>query len=330
MTRSTEERLAARGLELRPATLDDAAFVADMFTELFPDDPEDPALMRHWWTVTHPPGDVVERFVVLRGQSPVGFAYQQHVAWEKMPERYGRVGGEVARASRTPEHLDAVFELMERRSGADGARIFTTWSWEYDRTRIDALAARGYREERRERFWELDLAANRERLLAMTESSRARMREQGVRILTLDQDPDAEKYRKVWRMSEEAEQDVPTTVPHVPTPFEQFMQWWASPSLREDRIWIAREGDEVVGVSMLSYPPVRGVVSTDWTGTARSVRGRGVARALKCETVAQAIALGVPKVRTDNDGENVPILHINATMGYVRRPDMIQLLKEAA
>jgi hypothetical protein len=70
-------------------------------------------------------------------------------------------------------------------------------------------------------------------------------------------------------------------------------------------------------------------VETDWTGTARKVRGRGVARALKCETVMQAISFGVKTVRTDNDGENAPILHLNASMGYTRLKDQIQLMKPA-
>lgn len=33
----------------------------------------------------------------------------------------------------------------------------------------------------------------------------------------------------------------------------------------------------------------------------------------------QAIALGVDRVKTGNDGANDPILHINATMGYQPR-----------
>lgn len=43
----------------------------------------------------------------------------------------------------------------------------------------------------------------------------------------------------------------------------------------------------------------------------------------------QAIALGVDKVRTDNDSTNAPILHLNEAMGYRRRADMIQLMKAA-
>ena len=54
----------------------------------------------------------------------------------------------------------------------------------------------------------------------------------------------------------------------------------------------------------------------------------GVARALKLETVMQAIALGTAHVRTENDGENAPILHLNEEMGYVRIPGWVQLLRD--
>ncbi|HEV2009744.1 MAG TPA: GNAT family N-acetyltransferase [Candidatus Limnocylindria bacterium] len=101
----------------------------------------------------------------------------------------------------------------------------------------------------------------------------------------------------------------------------------SSPGLHADRLWVAREGQAIVGMSVLEYPPGVGNVWTDYTGTARSVRGRGVAGALKCETVAQAIALGVKHVRTNNDGENKPNLHLNEDMGYERIRGHIQLLK---
>lgn len=313
-------------LVLRPATLDDAAFAADVYTALYPDDPEDPVLWRHWWE-SEDPAWTSERWVVVLGGRDVGFAGHRHAPWEKMPERYARVMAHLLPRERAAERLGRLFDAVEERAQQDGALRYVAWTWEHDALLLSVLAARSYREERRERFWELDLLKHRDRLAAMTEAVRARMKEQGVRILTIAEDPDPEKYRKLWRMSEEADQDVPTTVPHVAKPFEMFMKWFTSPGVREDRMWIARVGDDVVGTSVLSYPPVRGVVSTDWTATARSVRGKGVARALKCETVMEAIALGVDRVRTDNDGENAPILHLNASMGYERRPDMIQLIR---
>lgn len=42
----------------------------------------------------------------------------------------------------------------------------------------------------------------------------------------------------------------------------------------------------------------------------------------------QAIALGVDRVRTGNDGANDPILHINASMGYEPTVGSINFLKD--
>ena len=163
----------------------------------------------------------------------------------------------------------------------------------------------------------------------MANSTRAQMRDAGISIRTIDKDDDPDKFHKIHRMSEEAASDEPTTIPHVAEPFDQFMKWFDSPSVRLDRMWIAREGDDIVGISVLAYPRTRGNVWTDWTATARKVRGRGIARALKLETVVQAIALGTKRVRTENDGANAPILHLNEELGYTRIPAWVQLLRDS-
>ena len=318
---------SASDLALRPASLDDAAFVADLFTALWPDEPEDPVLTRYWWE--HPWDDgVFERYVAERGGRPAGFASMGHPKWEVMPERYARLQGDLLPEARTRARLEALVAFGEERARGAGALRVTKWAREMDALQIALLEARGYKETRRERFWELELVARRAALEGMTAASRARMREQGIEVTTLDRIADPEKYRKLWRMGEEASQDTPRTVPWTPTPFATFTAWLKNPGIREDRAWVARVGDEIVGISLLAYPPVRGVVVTEWTGTARSVRGKGVARALKCETVMQAFALGVDRVRTDNDFQNKPILHINESMGYRPRPEMIQFIKE--
>jgi hypothetical protein len=314
-------------MTLREAKLTDAEFVADMDTAIRPDDPRDPVTLKDYWR-NGEENTKVERFIAEIGGAPVGFAHQRHALW-KTPKRYGNVSGDLMPSHRTPARMDALFAAMEERSRADGTQTFTTWCWEDDKVRRGVTEARGYVEERRQRFWELDLVANRAKLEAMAAESRAKMRETKIRILTIDRDTDPEKWKKLWQMSEEAIYDVPTTVPYTGMSFDDFMKWMRSPGLREDRIWIARDGDAILGVSILSYPPKRGVVSTDWTGVARAGRGRGVARAVKCETVMQAIALGVDRIRTDNDFKNAPILHINETMGYKRRRGMIQFMKPA-
>lgn len=316
-------------LTLRPATLDDAAFVSDMFTAVWPDEPEDPVLTRYWWE--HPWDDgLFERYMATRDGHDVGFIAMGHPAWERMPERYARLQAELVPDARSRERLDSLVAFAEDRAAADGALRVTKWAREHDGLQIGVLAARGYAEARRERFWELDLIRRRAALEEMSAASRDRMRQQGVEITTLDRIDDPEKYRTLWRVSQEAERDIPTTVPHTDTPFSTFEAWLRNPAVREDRAWIARIGHDIVGISMLAFPPVRGVVQTEWTGMARSARGKGIARALKCETVMQAIALGVDRVRTDNDHQNTPILHINESMGYEPRPEMIQFIKELA
>jgi GNAT superfamily N-acetyltransferase len=316
-------------LTYRPATVDDAAFAADVATAVHPDEPEDPASWRHWWASDDPEW-TIERFVVQRDGRPVGFAHHHHAPWAKLPKRYGRVSATFPPSERSDENLADAWTFIEQRSRATGTAIYATYVREDDERLLGWLTARGYREERRGHAWELDLVARRASIEAMAASSRAKMRESGFAIHTIDKDTDADKFHKIHEMSEEAASDVPTTIPHVREPFEQFMKWFDSPSVRLDRMWIARAGDAIVGISVLAYPPARGNVWTDWTGTSRSVRGRGVARALKLETVMQALALGTKRVRTENDGENGPILHLNAEMGYVRIPGSVQLLREAS
>jgi GNAT superfamily N-acetyltransferase len=314
-------------LEFREANLDDASFSADVQTAVFPERPTDPVVERYWWAQ---PDDtfVIRRWVVRKGGSDIGVAYFEHPAWERLEVPHGDIGGEILPTHRERTALDAMLEEMERRLVADGAKRLAVRANVDDEVRLAAIADRGFREDRRGRRWLLDLAENRERIMAMTAQSRERMRVEGIQMLTLDEDDDPEKYRKLWRMNEEATQDVPTTLPNVEESFGDTMRWLRSPSLHEDRFWIAREGNEIVGVSVLGYPPVRGIVGTEWTATARSVRGRGIARALKCETLMQAIALGVDRVRTGNDGANDPILHINESMGYRPSVSSINFLKD--
>ena len=302
-------------LRYRPATPDDAPFYADVYTLVHPDEPLDPQMQRYEWEHGYENWEA-ERSVITRGRRAVGIGYMVHPHWEHAASRFAPIGAELMPDVRTPAALAEALAEMERRAAGVGADLVATRTRDDDAALLTALAERGFREDRRAKKWELDLISGRDGLLAMTEQSRARMRREGIRITTLADDHDPERYRKTWRMSEEAGADVPSTLGNVEETLDDFMRWLRAPGMFEDRVWIARLGDDVVGISVLEYPPIRGVVGTSWTATARSVRGRGVARALKCETVAQAIALGVDRVRTGNDAKNDPILHINETMGY--------------
>ena len=315
-------------LRFREATLDDAAFSADVYTLVHPARPTDPVVERYWW---EQPDDtfVTRRWIVQRDRRDIGVAAFDHPAWARLQVPHGDIYGDLLPEQRDPASLQSLFAEMERRLTADGANRIAVRANEDDDVRIAAIVGRGFAEDRRGRRWVLDLGENRERIERMTRQSRDRMRTEGIEMLTLDREHDPNKYRQVWRTNEEASQDVPTTLPIVEESFEDTLRWLRSPGMHEDRFWIAREGEAIVGVSVLEYPPVRGIVGTAWTATARRVRGRGIARALKCETLMQAIALGVDRVRTGNDGANDPILHINASMGYRPAVGSINFLKDA-
>jgi len=102
--------------------------------------------------------------------------------------------------------------------------------------------------------------------------------------------------------------DIPKSVEYVPWPYEQWVVWMQPPYMLPDRIWVAVLDGEPIGYSYLAYRP--SLVETGFPGVVREHRGKGLARALKLETLFQALDLGVTVVETDNDSENAPILHI--------------------
>ena len=52
------------------------------------------------------------------------------------------------------------------------------------------------------------------------------------------------------------------------------------------------------------------------TGVIRAYRGRGLGLLMKRHSLALAAAAGITKVITQNDESNLPMLAINATLGY--------------
>lgn len=327
-TTFAREALRGGGLTFRPATLADLPWTVRFQTARDPSEPANEEQLRHWW-LSGDPERVDDRWIIEENGEPIGFSYYGHPDWAKAPVRGARLSAWFARTAERPERLGRAFDLLEPYAIADGTHVLMAGTLEGFDDEYATLTARGYEEKRRSKSWELDLDAQRANLEAMTVASRKRMAEEHVEITTIDRIADPDKWRKLHEMSQASIQDIPTTVPHAPESFESFMKWMSSPGLHADRLWVARDGQAIVGLSVLEYPPGVGNVWTDFTGTSRAVRGRGIARALKLETVMQAIALGVKRVRTNNDGENLPILHLNEEMGYTRIPGHIQLHRSA-
>lgn len=319
---------AGTDLELRPATLDDAEIVANLEAARNPEDPRDPVMLRHWWSAGRPPNQAHMDFVAEGDEAALAYVGAGHDPWDEK-QRFGWIRPLLHpdwwSEARFGQLIDAGESWLRDEEGSTAvARARESLTNE-----VHALEARGYFEVRRSKVWELDLVAARETLLAAAERTREQMKAQGLRLMTLDQDSDPDRLAKLYELTTATERDIPTTVPWRISPYEEWHRFWfENPGVREDRFWIARDGDAMVGLSVIGYSPTRGVPWTFFTGTSRSVRGRGVARALKYETVAQAIALGAERIRTNNDGANAPILHLNDEMGYQLVDPVIELHRQ--
>lgn len=308
---------------LRPASVEDAGLVADLETVRTPDDPQDGDMVAFWWT--HDPDLVwAKRHVADRDGAIDMLVEATRDEWVEGDTRYGRVHVAIHPDRWTEDLYRRGIQVAEGWLKVEGAAVSVATVREDAPHELAALDRLGYREVRRERFWELDLVEHRTGLLAGAERSRAEMRRQGIELTTLDAIESAEILRAIYELDVTTTQDVPTTVPFAVHSYERWQGYYfENPGIRKERFWIARSGDEVVGMSLIVFPPGLGVPTTEFTGTSARHRGKGIARALKYETVVQAIAVGATRVRTDNDSQNGPILHINAGMGY--RPITAQI-----
>lgn len=317
-------------LDLRPATLDDVGIVADLEATRDPEDPRDPEMLRYWWTSLSS-DEIVMRLVAVRHAAAVAFLGVGHRRWGDMLERFGWLRPILSKELWSEgDYLKLLGKAEDWLSG-EGAAVAVARTRADRQSELEALGRAGYREERRQTISELDLVANREHLLEAAARHRRQMQDQGVEMLTFSDDKDPDRMAKLHAMMVAAEQDIPTTVPIPHQPFDEWQHaTFDNPGTREDRFWIARERDRIVGLSFLDFPPTRGLPWTNFTATSKEVRGRGVARALKYESIAQAIHLGYERVRTSNDEANAPILHINEEMGYRLVVPLIELHRELA
>ena len=312
-------------LDLRPATLDDIGIVADLEATRDPEDPRDPEMMRYWWT-SGSLSLVASRLVAVHGRKAIAFVGATHERWGHGAERFGSLRVLIhSDVWSEPEYV-RLTERGEAWLASEGVIHSVSRIRENFQRELEALARIGYREVRRQNFSELDLVAHREDVVRGLSREREKMQAQGVTMLTLSDYDDPDRLVKLHEMMVAAEQDIPSTVPIPRMPFDEWMRvTFDDPGVREDRFWIALDGQAIAGLSYLEFPPVRGLPWTAFTATSREVRGRGIARALKYESMAQAIELGHKRVRTANDGANAPILHINQEMGYQVISPVIEL-----
>ena len=303
--------------------MDDAALAADLMTAAYPALAQDPVLMRLRWE-TPRQGFAYGRFIANEGGRPIAYLGWIHGPWAQVPDRHCEVEVWLDRSALDRALCEMLWGWIGDRAVAEGSALLLAYSAEDEAESLAALAALGFERKRAEKVWELDLKVHGSRLVAEARAAERKMAEAGIELECLASWRDPDKARKLHQLNETTVQDVPHTLHIAHEPYEDFVKRLNWPDRPHDRYWIARVGDRPIALSYLKFPPVRGTVWTGYTCTDAEYRGRGIARAVKLQSLAQAVGLGVPVVCTDNDSENAPMLHINETLGYVGRPAFVE------
>lgn len=307
----------------RPATLDDAELASNLMGAAYPAMTHDPLIVRYRWERPRQ-GFAYARFIAERNARPIGFVGWIHGPWDEVADRHCEVEVWLDVAGLDRDLLSSMFRWIADDAIKEEPRLLLAFCAEDEPETLGVLASLGYYRERVEKVWELNLTRHGPRLLVEADQARQAATSQGITLTTLDQWPDSDALKKLHELDAMTQQDIPTSVPITKETYEDFVRRAKSPGRRADRYWIALDGDRPVALSHLQYPPVRGTIWTGYTCSHPGYRGRGLARAVKLQSLAQAVRLGVPSVRTANDFQNAPMLHINEQLGYSRRPGFVE------
>jgi RimJ/RimL family protein N-acetyltransferase len=294
-----------------------------VMTAAYPPLPQDPVLTRYRWERVRS-GYEYARFLAERDGRAIAFLGWIHGPWEKLPERHCEVEVWLDQAQQKLGLVTEMWSWIAERAMVENPGILLAYCGEDEPVMLDSLAALGYSRERAEKVWELDLKVHGPRLLAEAADARSRAQGAGIQLTTLGAWDRDDKMQKLYEMDSITRQDIPSTMPILTESFADFERRMRGPDRHLDRTWIALADGRPVAMSYLRFPPVRGRVWTGYTASHPDYRGRGLARAVKLQSLAQAVELAVPVVGTDNDAENAAMLHINEALGYVRRPGFVE------
>lgn len=307
----------------RPATHNDVKFAAAVATTAEPNHPQVPEELLEKWTSTEKVSEV-RRFIVQEGGLDR--------CWISLVQPRD-VGGLTTYLNllipAADKHLiPAAVAFGEAQAREMGTSTLICAVGEDEEHAVEWLRDDGWKQERRQRFWRLDLAAKAGRIRELRSASRAKLETTGIAIRTVADLGGESFLPRLLPVSHATVADIPKSVEYIPEPFEEWVVWLQPPAVLPERIWVAVLDGEPVGYSYLAYRP--SVVETGYSGVLREHRGKGIARALKLETLFQAIDLGVTAVETDNDSENAPILHINEDLGYEEMPGRLEFHRNLA
>jgi GNAT superfamily N-acetyltransferase len=155
----------------------------------------------------------------------------------------------------------------------------------------------------------------------------ARLRSDGFRFFSLaDEGVTDEHKRRLYDVNRAAALDNPGNDGSFPDFYAFSKNVFEASWFRADTQLLAAHADRWAGIAAIGIYPADGHAYNAFTGVLREYRGRGLAQALKVQTILLAKKEGMRYIRTHNDSNNAPMLAINRKLGYKPEPGYYKIV----
>ena len=315
-------------LTIRKSSENDYDAMAAVWTLAYPGYPMTSERLRHWDEHRDEKCAMVRLVGELAGAPEagiIGVAEYYHESHMYHPRKYQMDIGVL------PEHQGqgfgkALYKALMSNLGTRDPLLVRACGREGNERVLRFLADRGFVEEIREWEARLDVTAFD---FARYEGLDTKMREQGIELTCMaDLRGEPGFERKLYDLVMALLADVPAPEAHTPETFEAFeARVFSNPSLLPEAYTIAVHDGELIGVSVLLKIPADETIQTGLTGVRREYRRKGIATAMKVRGIRWCARHGYTAIRTENEQNNVGMLSINESLGFVRQPAWIGHVK---
>jgi GNAT superfamily N-acetyltransferase len=204
-------------------------------------------------------------------------------------------------------------DLHEAQAVTVSCRLYAT-----ETELVNILESRGFTETTRV----LDLRLNVATANLSTHASLIeRLTSEGISITTFAEESarDPGCVEKLYAFTTLLTQDDPARGAFLPPAYNarEALLWMKMPYVLPDAFFIAKRGDEYVGVSDVSlFEAIPGGLTQGFSGVKRDYRRRGLATALKLSGVLYAQTHGYQVIQTLNKPEQTAIRALNEKLGF--------------
>lgn len=303
-------------MQIRPFTESDYPALVRAYAQVNPDAPRSETELRYLDGRYTPPYRHA-RWVAVNGAELTGWAEYSQPASSYQPHKFqlevaARADDEGVKAALYEELLRALVPLRP-----------TLLKTEVKEAHSAFYRARGFHEVKKN--WTLHLELGTFSGAAYAEK-RLPPGYEFVSFAELENTP--EGTRALFELLRELVTDVPSSEPRSPWTFEQFLHHRQnSPGLLPEGSLAVRRGDLLVGLSELKRTPDPAQLMTSLTAVRRAFRARGLALAVKLQTLQRAKELGFSGVYTQNATNNARMLALNEALGFIRQGATVELAK---